>query len=154
MTGLRPSISSAPTEASDGARRDTTEPEAIHPLGVRGRNRLPGIRDDLEKPASLSDPTPSPSTGRPPDSIEVVLVTAPHCHFCEDAKTGLADLARRYPLRIRHVDLAEPEGAVLVRRFRVPFPPIVMIDGTFFGHGRISLRKLEAALTARTSEGR
>ncbi len=105
------------------------------------------------EPANLIDSTPTPSADRPAGVIDVVLVTAPHCHFCEDAKSALVELAQRYPLRIREVDLAEPEGAALVRRFRVPFPPIVMIDGTFFSHGRISRRKLEATL-ARASDGR
>ncbi len=106
------------------------------------------------EPANLIDSTPPPSADSPAGVIDVVLVTAPHCHFCGDAKSALADLAQRYPLRIREVDLAAPEGATLVRRFRVPFPPIVMIDGAFFGHGRISRRKLEATLAARASDGR
>ena len=126
----------------------------MHPLGQGDRNRLPRLGDDPQEPATSNDPAPAPSTGRPPDSIDVVLVTAPRCHFCEDAKSALAEMARRYPLRIREVDLAEPEGVALIRRFRVPFPPIVTIDGSLFGHGRISRRKLEATLSARGSEGR
>ncbi len=51
------------------------------------------------------------------------------------------------------MDLADPEGIELVRRFRVPFPPVLMLDGAFFGHGRISRRKLEAALAARPGDG-
>lgn len=97
----------------------------------------------------MNNPTLSRSATRPAGLIDVVVVTAPNCHFCADAKAILAELAQQYRLRTREVDLAEPEGTALVRRLRVPFPPIVMIDGTFFGHGRISRRKLEATLARR-----
>lgn len=107
----------------------------------------------MRKKANLIDASRTPSADHSAGVIEIVLVTAPQCHFCEEAKGALAELAQRYPLRIREVDLAEPEGTALVRRFRVPFPPIVMVDGAFFGHGRISRRKLEATL-ARASDGR
>lgn len=102
---------------------------------------------------NLIDSAPTPSTDNRAPAIDVVLVTAPLCHFCEAAKGVLAELGQRYPLQVREVDLAEPEGIELLRRFRAPFPPILMIDGVFFGHGRISRRKLEATLAARPVEG-
>ncbi len=79
-------------------------------------------------------------------SIDVVLVTAPRCHFCDDAGHLLADLAERYQIDVRTIPLTGEEGSELARRFRVPFPPILMVGGRFFGHGRISRRKLIKAL--------
>ncbi len=81
-------------------------------------------------------------------AIEVVLVTSPRCHFCDDASKLLEDLGGRYPLTVREVKLESDEGVTLATRFRVPFPPVLLIDGSYFGHGRISRRKLTKALDA------
>ncbi len=79
-------------------------------------------------------------------TIEILLVTARRCHFCDDASKLLADLADGYPLRVRKVELTSDEGTAIAARYRVPFPPVLLIDGTYFGHGRISRRKLVKAL--------
>ena len=81
-----------------------------------------------------------------PRPVEVVLVTAHRCHFCEEARKLLEDLGGRYPLAIREVELESDEGIALATRFRVPFPPVVLLNGAFFGNGRISRRKLTKAL--------
>jgi glutaredoxin len=81
-------------------------------------------------------------------TIEIVLVTAPRCHFCEDASKLLESLTDTYPLDVRKVELASDEGVAIAARYRVPFPPVLLIDGTYFGHGRISRRKLVKALDA------
>ncbi len=97
-------------------------------------------------------PLPAP-TGESPshgDAIWITLVTSDGCHFCHDAEDLLAGLARRFSLHIERIDLAGPEGADLARRLRVPFPPVLLIDGEYFGHGRISDRKLTRALEAKT----
>ncbi len=75
-------------------------------------------------------------------AIEAVLVTAPRCHLCEEAKTLLADLEAQYPIKVRQVDLSSGEGLSLSRRHSMGFPPLLLIDGKRFGHGRISRRKL------------
>jgi hypothetical protein len=62
----------------------------------------------------------------------------------------LADLANRYPLRIRDVELASPEGFAVASRWQVPYPPIVMIDGELAGYGRLSERSLDRFLATRT----
>jgi glutaredoxin len=80
--------------------------------------------------------------------IEIVIVTSPHCHFCEFAVEILHELGQQYHLAIREIGLDGEEGAALAARYRVPFPPVVMIDGALFGYGRISGRKLHAALSA------
>lgn len=81
-------------------------------------------------------------------AVEVVLVTAPRCHFCDDATKLLEDLGSRYPLSVREVKLESEEGTAIATRFRVPFPPVILIDGSYFGHGRISRRKLTKTLDA------
>lgn len=89
--------------------------------------------------------------GRSRAAIEVTFVTATGCHYCDDAAALLEQLAQFYPLKIRTVDLSDQEGAVIARRFRVPFPPVLLIDGEYFGYGRISGRKLTKHLTQITA---
>ncbi|GMQ85847.1 MAG: hypothetical protein BMS9Abin07_1415 [Acidimicrobiia bacterium] len=78
--------------------------------------------------------------------VEVVLVTAHRCHFCDDAGKLLDDLGGLYPLAVREVELESDEGTAIAMRFRVPFPPVLLLNGAYFGHGRISRRKLTKAL--------
>lgn len=80
-------------------------------------------------------------------AIEVVLVTSPGCHFCDDALSLLTELSETLPLQVEPVPLNSEYGRSLVVRHRVPFPPVLTIDGEFFGYGRISRRKLEAHLS-------
>ncbi len=87
----------------------------------------------------------------PSNQISIVLVTSPGCHFCNDASMLLDELKDTYQLLVETVPMASEHGRSLVVRHRVPFPPIVMIDGDFFGYGRISRQKLEAALAARAT---
>ena len=87
--------------------------------------------------------------------IRVQLVTAPGCNFCDEAQRTLHVLEDRFPLTIDLVPLMSDSGRDLVARHRVPFPPILLIDGEFFGFGRLSQRRLEQRLiqlmTARAS---
>lgn len=81
-----------------------------------------------------------------PQPIHALVVTNLGCHFCDDAVSLLEALAETTPLRIETAPLSSGVGRTLLVRHRVPFPPILMIDGEFFGYGRISRRKLEAHL--------
>jgi hypothetical protein len=83
----------------------------------------------------------------------VVLVTAQRCHLCDDAKGLLNELQGDYPLTVREVELSSVEGLALSRRFSMPFPPLLLIDGVRFGHGRISRRKLVRLLVERSGRG-
>lgn len=47
---------------------------------------------------------------------DVVVVTSPACHLCEDALEALAELSKGFPLSVREVDMAFPEGRLLVER--------------------------------------
>jgi hypothetical protein len=75
--------------------------------------------------------------------VEVVLVTAPGCHFCGEAGRLLDVIGEVTPLAVRTVALSSKEGRGLLVRHRVPFPPILLVEGALFGYGRISRRKLE-----------
>lgn len=89
-----------------------------------------------------------------PLQIGVVVVTNPGCHFCNDALGLLDELAETTPLQIETVPLSSERGRALLVRHRVPFPPIVLVDGEFFGYGRISRRKLEAHLMSLMASAR
>ncbi len=79
----------------------------------------------------------------------VLLVTAPDCHFCADAKALLARLGQAYPLEVREVDLSSPEGQEAATRHGIMFPPGLLLDGGFVGFGRVSERKLRRLLEQR-----
>jgi hypothetical protein len=76
----------------------------------------------------------------------ITLVHAPACHFCDDARAALADLAREYPLRVDLVDATSARGAALVGEHRPGMFPLVLLDGRVFSQGRLPRRKLRALL--------
>jgi hypothetical protein len=78
--------------------------------------------------------------------VEIVLVTAPGCHFCDGAGRLLDEMKAEMPLAVKTMPLSSEEGLGLLVRHQVPFPPILLVDGVFFGYGRISRRKLEEHL--------
>lgn len=88
-----------------------------------------------------------PPPAAPPVHVEVV--TSAGCHYCGHAKEVLERVGAEVPLRVTEVDLDSPAGQAALARWRVPFPPIVILDGALFGYGRISERKLRAALAAK-----
>lgn len=81
--------------------------------------------------------------------VDILLVTSPGCHYCDDALRLLEELGESTPLTVRTAPLSSDEGRELTVRHRIPFPPILVIDGVFFGYGRISRRKLERHLAQR-----
>lgn len=81
-----------------------------------------------------------------PGAARVELVTSPGCHYCGHAREVLDRVATDMPLEVTEVDLDSPAGQAALTRWRVPFPPIVVVDGALFGYGRISERKLRAVL--------
>lgn len=82
--------------------------------------------------------------------FDVLLVTNPGCHYCEEALVLLEGLAATTPLNLETVPLSSERGLALMVRHRVPFPPILLVDGELFGFGRISRRKLERYLARRS----
>ena len=77
------------------------------------------------------------------------LFTSPGCHYCGYAREVLERVGADVPLRVMEVDLDSPAGLAALARWRVPFPPIVVVDGALFGYGRISEGKLRAVLAAK-----
>ena len=89
----------------------------------------------------------------PGRSLPVIYVTAPRCGFCDRGRGILDDLARSWPLEIREVALDSPEGRALAARWRVPYPPIVLVDGQLAGYGRLSAKRLRQLLASRVPPG-
>jgi len=81
------------------------------------------------------------------EPIRIVLVTAKGCHFCDEALEMLNALGGSFALSVETIPLASDTGRALVVKHRVPFPPLLIVDGAFFGHGRVSRRRLKQRLT-------
>ena len=81
------------------------------------------------------------------DPVQVTLVTAPACHFCEDAQATLAELAQDCPLSVREVAAESSEGQALLHAHGAGMFPLVLVDGAFFSAGRLPRRKLARLLT-------
>ena len=89
------------------------------------------------------------STPPAPDTVDITVVHSPACHFCDDARAVLADLATEFPLTVEYVACTEPRGAALIRQHRAGMYPLVLLDGGFFSAGRLPRKKLRAQLTPR-----
>ena len=87
-----------------------------------------------------------------PPPTAITLVTAPGCHFCEDAHKTLTELTHRDPsLALQLVEAATPLGTALITEHRPAMNPLVLVDGRYFSAGRLPRRKLEALLARRES---
>ena len=75
--------------------------------------------------------------------IDILLVTSPGCHYCDHALGVLNEVGATAPLSVTTIALTSERGMDLLVRHRVPYPPILLVEGEFFGYGRISRRKLE-----------
>jgi hypothetical protein len=79
----------------------------------------------------------------------ITVVTAPACHFCDDAQDGLAELARQYRFTVTVVPAAGPAGQAATRQHRSGMFPLVLVDGVFFSAGRLPRRRLARLLAGR-----
>jgi len=86
---------------------------------------------------------PQRSPGEP---TRITVVESEACHFCEDAHRALAELAATYPLTVVTVDVRSEAGQRLMQAHRASMSPLVLVDGEFFSHGRLSRRKLAKVL--------
>lgn len=77
---------------------------------------------------------------------DVLVVTSPACHLCEDALEALRELADEYPLTVRETTIDSEEGRAVLQRFRPPLPPFVVVDGDLFSSGRLPRKKLRRYL--------
>lgn len=81
--------------------------------------------------------------------VTLTLVHSAGCHFCEDARVVLDDLAAVYPISVERLPAEDPAGAVLIVEHRVGMFPLVLVDGRFFSAGRLPRRKLQRLLAER-----
>lgn len=81
--------------------------------------------------------------------VEVTLLTQENCAFCEQAKEVLSRLSDEYPISVRELDLATPEGQKLAWQGGVMFPPGIFIGDEPFSYGRPSEKKLRRELDRR-----
>jgi len=77
---------------------------------------------------------------------DVIVLTSPVCHLCEDAVEALGDLTPEFDLTVRKVDMLSAEGKRLVDRYRPSMPPAVIVDGELFSAGRLPRKKLRRLL--------
>ena len=85
--------------------------------------------------------------------VVVTVVEAPGCHLCDSAKSALAVLAQSYQVTIQVVSIGSVQGGALMARHRAPMSPLVLLDGEYFGSGRLPRRKLRRRLeNARVGE--
>jgi len=82
--------------------------------------------------------------------VDITVVHAAACHYCDDAERALEVLAQRFAMRVRVVDLESAEGLRLTAAHRPAMSPLVLVDGRFFSAGRLPRKKL-AALLERTA---
>jgi hypothetical protein len=78
--------------------------------------------------------------------IRVTLFTAPGCHFCDATLQMLEQLGESFPISVDLMPIGSQAGRGIVVQHRIPFPPVLLLNGSFFGYGRISRRKLEQRL--------
>ena len=84
--------------------------------------------------------------------VEVTVVHAPACHYCEDAEVALRDLAEHHPIDVRVVEIDSPEGLRLVAIYRPAMNPLVLVDGAYFSSGRLPRKKLVRLIEAPAAE--
>jgi glutaredoxin len=89
------------------------------------------------------------SPTNPVHPVQVTVVHAPACHFCEDARAALDELGRVHALTVAFVEADSDRGRELIERHRAPMFPLVLVDGAFFSSGRLPRRKLVKLLGRR-----
>lgn len=90
-----------------------------------------------------------PSLHTSPAPVRVTVVESDACHFCQEARQSLAELAQSYPIDIEVLDVRTQEGQRLMAMHRAAMSPLVLLDGEFFSQGRLPRRKLTTVLDQR-----
>lgn len=72
----------------------------------------------------------------------MTLVTAPACHFCDDAQQRLGVLEERGLLQLTLVPAEAPQGQALIAKHRPGMFPLILIEGRYFHDGRLPRGKL------------
>jgi len=76
----------------------------------------------------------------------VLVLTAPACHYCDEAQSLIARLGREFELVVETRSAADDAGRALALAHGVLFPPAIFVNGSFVQYGRPSERKLRARL--------
>jgi glutaredoxin len=84
-----------------------------------------------------------------PAAALVTVVESETCHFCDDARRVLTDLAVDFPLVVDTLDIRSETGRQLMALHRAAMSPLILVDGAFFSHGRLPRRKLANLLDQR-----
>lgn len=80
--------------------------------------------------------------------LTLTVVTAPGCHFCEDAQDAICLLAAEgFRVQLDSVDAQSDQGLRLISQHRPAMNPLVLVDGQYFSAGRLPQRKLRSLLT-------
>ena len=78
--------------------------------------------------------------------VQVLLLTAESCHFCDHAKAVLSRVAQEFPLVVSDLPISSPEGRRLAEHDGILILPGIYVDGELFGYGRLSEGKLKRRL--------
>jgi hypothetical protein len=79
-------------------------------------------------------------------ATQVTIVTSRGCHFCDDARSALAELGNLYPLAVEEIAASSALGEAMVLEYGTGLFPLVLVDGAFFSAGRLPRRKLALIL--------
>jgi hypothetical protein len=74
------------------------------------------------------------------------LLTAAHCHLCEQAREVLDRAGADYDIEVQTLSGDSEQGQALMLEHLIAFPPGVLLDGKAFSYGRLSERKLRREL--------
>jgi thiol-disulfide isomerase/thioredoxin len=87
--------------------------------------------------------SPAPTT----EVVHVTVVTAPGCHFCDEAHAVLERLRQDgSPIELEVIEVASAAGLRLLATHRPAMNPLVLVEGAYFSAGRFPLRKFQAHL--------
>lgn len=76
----------------------------------------------------------------------VLILSAPACHFCDEAKILFRRLSEEFALQIETRSISDEAGMQLALEHRVLFPPGIFIAGELLQYGRPSERRIRARL--------
>jgi hypothetical protein len=76
----------------------------------------------------------------------ITVIFAPACHFCEDAREALTEIAAGYPLTVTYVEADSARGRQLIAVHRPAMFPLILVSGNYFSVGRIPRKKLRKYL--------
>lgn len=84
--------------------------------------------------------------------MELIVFTLPTCTNCPAVKRISEELAQRYRLRYREVDISTPEGQLDGLMHQIMSTPSIALDNDIIARGRlVSREELETEIRKRLS---